>query len=287
MVSEILKKMNISGCENATVEQFKRSEDDSEYKVWKIDLNGKVYVLKKAKEYESEIYSSFFALDEIGAPKLISTVFVEGDCYILMEYIEGRDICHCDRKSLIKALDALIYLQNKYWSSTNKADTAFSFSKSLAHREARAQFLCDAELEGAYGHFLEAYKTLPRTFCHDDLLPFNIIVSEDKATIIDWEIAGILPYPTSFARLIAHTEESNDAFFYMSDEDKQFAINYYYENLVKQHGISYKDYRETLYLFIFYEYCEWIMLGNKYEDADMDMYSKYLKKAKEHLYKGV
>ena len=43
MVSEILKKINISGCENATVEQFKRSEDDSEYMYSKY--------LKKAKEH--------------------------------------------------------------------------------------------------------------------------------------------------------------------------------------------------------------------------------------------
>jgi hypothetical protein len=70
----------------------------------------------------------------------------------------------------------------------------------------------------------------------------------------------------------------------MKEDDKSFAIDYYFEKLVKHKGVSYEEYRRTLDLFILYEYCEWIMLGNKYEDADMDRFNSYLKKAKEHVY---
>ena len=109
-------------------------------------------------------------------------------------------------------------------------------------------------------------------------------MSRTTATIVDWEFAGVLPYLTSIARLLAHCEESEDAFFFMKDEDKAFAIDYYYENLVKNKGISYEKYRRDLDLFLFYEYCEWIMLGNKYPDsADMGRYKCYLEKARKIL----
>ena len=75
---------------------------------------------------------------------------------------------------------------------------------------------------------------------------------------IDWEYAGILPYPTSLARLIAHGEEDESAFFFMTQKDKDYAIDYYYEHLLKEKGIGYNAYRKTLDYFLLYEYCEWI-----------------------------
>jgi thiamine kinase-like enzyme len=175
-------------------------------------------------------------------------------------------------------------LQDEYWDVKDKSDTGYTFEKSLKGRIDRGAYLCDNELEAHYNKFLSAYQNIPRTLCHDDLLPFNILVSDDGATIIDWEYAGMLPYLTSIARLIAHCEESDDAFFYMKDEDKRFAIDYYYDNLIKQKGIAYENYRHDLDLFLFYEYCEWIMLGNKYPDsADMERYKSYLEKTKRHL----
>ena len=69
----------------------------------------------------------------------------------------------------------------------------------------------------------------------------------------------------------------------MRDEDKSFAIDYYYNNFIKHKGIAYADYIFAMDCFLLYEYCEWIMLGNKYEDADMERYHGYLKKAKAHL----
>ena len=114
-------------------------------------------------------------------------------------------------------------------------------------------------------------------------MPFNVIISDDRAVLIDWEIAGILPYPSPLVRFLAHSDESESGLFYLKDEDKAFAIDYYYENLIKSKGIDYKDYRRSIDLFLLYEYCEWIMLGNKYEDADRNLFDVYMKKAKAHL----
>ena len=138
-----------------------------------------------------------------------------------------------------------------------------------------------ALLEKAYEKFLCVYQTVPQALCHDDLLPFNVIVTAQKAVLIDWEVGGILPYPTSFARLIAHTQTDPSALFYMTQEDKNFAIDYYYDNLLKEKGISYDEWRRTLEFFLFYEYCEWVFVGNKYNVTDGEYYQKYLPIAKE------
>ena len=132
-------------------------------------------------------------------------------------------------------------------------------------------------------HRLRLYSLTPRTLCHDDLLPFNVLISSEKAVLIDWEYAGILPYPSSLARLIAHGEEDPAAFFCMTAVDKSFAIDYYFEHLIKSKDISYADYRRTLDYFLLYEYCEWIMLGIKYGDTSSERYQKYLAKALEHI----
>lgn len=115
------------------------------------------------------------------------------------------------------------------------------------------------------------------------MLPFNAIYNEENniTYIIDWEESGILPYLNSFARFISHFEEEDGAFFYMKEVDKTFAIDYYFEHLLKDKGITYSDYRNQLNLFMIYEFCEWIMLGNKYEDGDKVRFNKYKKKAHE------
>ena len=90
----------------------------------------------------------------------------------------------------------------------------------------------------------------------------------------------MLPYPTPFARLIAHTQEDEDALFYMSDADKAFAIDYYYDKLLKEKGVLYQEWLHTLEYFLFYEYCEWVFVGNKYQETDGEYYKKYLPIAK-------
>lgn len=277
---KILKQFNIGiSFDGAEITPFKSAEDGAEYEVWLVTSEKAKYVLKKAKNRELQVYSTFFSDNLSGVPRFYGSVCEDGTDYFLMEYVCGDDMRRCDRASLIKALDALISLQDKFWGYT--ADGFFS--DSLKNRINRGKYLGDALLERVYADFLVSFESVPKTLCHDDLLPFNVLVSEKGATIIDWETAGILPYPVSLARLIAHTEENEKAFFYMRDEDKAFAIDYYFENLVKQKGISYEEYRNTLYLFLLYEYCEWIMLGNKYPDADMERFNSYLAKAKEHI----
>ena len=282
-IRQVLQQMEIPVSLDADISPFINAEDGSAYGVWKVQSQGMTYVLKKAKGQEISIYTSFFNRELRGAPRFLGSTTFDGEAYFLMDYVPGEDLRRCNRKKLIGALDALICLQDFYWERRELPGVGIAFADSFVGRKNRKNYLNDKELEEAYDAFLAQYAALPRTLCHDDLLPFNVLVGEEKATIIDWEVGGILPYPTSLARLIAHTEDSADAFFFMTEEDKAFAIDYYYENLVKNKGISYGDYRKALDAFLLYEYCEWIMLGNKYPDGDKVRYCAYLEKAKAHI----
>lgn len=284
-ILEVLQCIRSDLATNVEISQMRSAEDDSPYDVWKIHSGQGDFVLKKAKGYELAVYKAFFNRQIPGVPRFLGSVSVGEDAYFLMEYIAGEDLRICTRQSLKVALDALIQVQAIYWENEALAGEGYGFEASLPGRNNRRNYLKDPLLEAFYDMFLEQYARMPRTLCHDDLLPFNILVADGKATIIDWEYGGILPYPVSLARLIAHCEDREGAFFYMTDADRMFAIDYYYENLIRQKGISYADYRYALDLCLLYEYCEWIMLGNRYPQADMERYRIYLEKAKNHIAK--
>ena len=53
----------------------------------------------------------------------------------------------------------------------------------------------------------------------------------------------------------------------------------------KEKGISYDEWLNTLEYFLFYEYCEWVFVGNKYNDTNGIYYKKYLPIAKKQAEK--
>lgn len=269
----------------AKITKLKNKEDNEPYQVWRIDVDNIKYILKEAKGREKEIYQSIHLKVKESIPILYQSITIEEKTYLLLEYIEGDDLCKCNRTKLKNALDALISLQQKTWESKEIAQFEYSFEESLVQRQTRGQYLNDILLEEAYKKFLRVFQSVPRTLCHDDLLPFNVISNNEKAVLIDWECGGILPYPTSFARLIAHTEDNKDALFYMTKSDKCYAIEYYYENLLMKNGITHNDWLNTLEYFLFYEYCEWVYVGNKYNVTDGEYFKKYLPIAKEQANK--
>ena len=282
-IREIIAKTGFG--EQAEVTAFKHEEDDSDYAVWKIEEGGVTRVLKKISKQELDVYDAFLASTKCGVPRFYKSIEYDGELFILMEYIEGHNLQKCDRESLTAVLDALTYLQNMYWEKRELQGIGYGFEVSLPERQKRGKYLNDAELERVYERFLRIYSDIPQTLCHDDLLPFNVLCAKERAVIIDWEYAGILPYPTSLARLLAHCEEEESAFFYMTQDDKDYAVDYYFEHLLKEKGIDYNAYRRTLDYFLLYEYCEWIMLGIKYNDTENERFQKYYAKAKEHIKK--
>ena len=274
-----LSQLGLEGVRGEDISAFTDEEDGAEYAVWRVKRAKGDFVLKREKANEIVTYRTFFNEKKPYAPAFFGDTELEGERYFLLEYVEGETLSLCTRGKLIKALDALIAMQDEFWQREEFYDKGMTLSRSAELIKNRGLYLEDERLEEAFALFVRVYSQTPLTLCHDDLLPFNLLVGE-RAVLFDWEEGGMLPYPQSFARLIAHTEEREGAFFYMKREDYDLAIEYYYENLVKKHGIAYRDYRRTLDCFLFYEYCEWVMLGNRYDARGDERYSRSLDLAK-------
>lgn len=268
--NEFIDKMGFEP-ESVKISPFINEEDGEEYEVWKIGTKEKIFVLKKEKGREGEVYKKYLSAFDEHVPKLYKIFEHDGTKYMLTDFFFGETLLRCSRDKIKSALDALIGIQNKFW---NVPEDEY-FEESFLSRKSRGDYLCDAETEKAYEKFLKRYSMIQKTFCHDDLLPFNVLSNGEKAVIIDWEYAGVIPYLSSFARLIAHVSSDENEFFFMEDSDREWAVEYYYSNFVEEKGIGYNDFADDLDLFLLYEYCEWVMIGNKYDDAKDDRFYYY------------
>lgn len=263
----------------AAVTRMAYEDGDGFYSAWKLEDEGGAYLLKEAGENELSVYRRLDSqIDAL--PRFFGATVYRGKTYILLEFVAGRNLMRCDRADLIRALDAMIALQDAFWDTNKRIGR--SVSRTLPRLRRRRTYLTEPELRSAYDQFLALYPALPRTLCHDDLLPFNLILSDGRTVFIDWEEAGVLPYPCMLARLLAHGSGHGETPFYMTAVDKAFAADYYYKRLLKSRGVPCDDYRRALALFTFYELTEWVYVYRKYHkkpDALYDYYYKELLKA--------
>ena len=258
------------------VDYFSYEETKGHYKnIYKIITSNKTYVLKKAKDDELDIYKNLNNSDN-HLPYLYGYYHYYKSDYILIEYVNGNNLMKMDKKSLTRVITAIIDIQKKYWSSS--LEFGLTKEELLKSRYNRLSYLPD-ELKETYEEYIECLKKTPVTFSHEDLLPFNILINNDRVCFIDLEVGGILPYPTMLARLIGHTKENKDAMFYLTKEDYDFAISYYFDNFIKEQGISYKEYIQTMNLFIFNELIEWIYVYRKNNYSPNNFYKEYYQKA--------
>lgn len=271
MVHDILQKMGFEP-EIRAVVPFLREEDGSPYQVWKIETAQGSYVLKKTSRTEKEVYEVFLPGCDY-APKLYGAWQDQGETWLLMEYIQGERMSHCTREKLKRTLDALISGQKQYWQDTTLAEVGYRYGEVFQSRCRRLAYL--GELSECYSAYLDEFAAVPRTLCSDDLLPFNVLVNGDRAVILDWADAGILPYPCGLARLLAFGMEEPDWIFQMTQADREFALDYYYENLIREKGISRNAYDRTMKLFFFKEYSEWICCAARSGDYGSLNYKKY------------
>lgn len=264
-INEILASANYPHAA-VSAAQLHREEDDSLYDVWRVETGQAALALKAVSLQEEAVYQAFFPHGAPGVPEVFGFAQSGEQRYLLMEFFPGKSLCQSSRERLTLALDALIGLQEQFWGNTELAGAGCTFEKKYADESRRLSYM--EELSGVYQAYLAASEVVPRTLCNDDLLPFNVLVSEtaQRAVILDWEYGGILPYPCALARLLAFGEEGSDFMFQMSRQDKEYAVRYYYDRLVRRMGIPWKEYIHTLKLFFFKEYSEWVYLGRKSGD---------------------
>lgn len=260
----------------ASIRQMAYEEGGGSYSAWRIGDEGGTYLLKAASANELAIYRRL-GNASAALPRFFGDASYYKKTYILLEYVEGRNLMRCERADLIRVLDAMIALQDAFWDTHKRIGR--SVSRTLPRLRRRRAYLPEPKLRAAYDAFLALYPTLPRTLCHDDLLPFNLIVGDGRAVFIDWEEAGILPYPAMLSRLLAHGTVHGETPFYMTDEDKAFALNYYYSHFIARKSVPRPDYDRAMDMFTFYELTEWVYVYRKFNKKPDALYEYYLTQA--------
>lgn len=258
-------------------EPFRAEEDGRPYQVWKLETDRGMLVLKKTTKKERAVYEAFFR-DGGPVPKVYAFAEVDGETWMLMELVFGESMSNCTRERLVLTLDVLIESQKRWWGEEALAHVGYGFQESWPNRRKRLEYLGD--LAPAYQAYLDVFESLPRTLCNDDLLPFNVLADERRAVILDWEYGGILPWPCAIARFLAFGEEAEDAMFHMTGENREFALTYYYEHLLREKGYARAEYDRIIDLFFLKEYTEWVYCAAVSGDYEMEYYKIYSKKAR-------
>lgn len=237
------------------------------------------FILKRAKDHEAEIYRTFLSPAKSYAPRLWASAERGGDTFLLLEYVEGENLQRATMRKLAAAVNSLRAMQDEYWGSS-PSSVGLSFETSFDSLKKRRQYLLSPLLEHHFDEFLSLYEALPKTLCHADLLPFNLIVcrNEERAVLLDWEAGGILPYPESLARLMAHGRTHGEL-FRMTPRQRACAAEMYYARFASRHGISHREFSRALSYFVFAETCEWVFLGNKHGRGDCPYYAPYFRAA--------
>lgn len=259
------------------VSQIPYEECDGFYSVWKItDARGSYLLKRTASETELAIYRKLRnRIDTL--PTFYGATEYRGKPYLLLEFVEGHNLMHATRNDLGRVLDAMIRMQDRFWGSRQRIGEPFSAAlQSCLNRKA---YLSETVLIDAFTRFEAMYRTLPRTLCHNDFLPFNVIVGTERTAFIDWEYGGILPYPAMLARFLAHTSEHGETPFFMTQQDRDFAIETYYDRLIHKKGISRADYLAAMNAFLFYESLEWVYVYRKYNKPPDTLYDFALRQS--------
>ena len=87
---EILTQMGFGKPDK--MEVFKRAEDNSDYNVWKVEVDNTVYVLKKTNDLEISVYETFLKQAEYGAPHFYKRLNYLDESYILFNIL-GEMTC--------------------------------------------------------------------------------------------------------------------------------------------------------------------------------------------------
>ena len=67
----------------------------------------------------------------------------------------------------------------------------------------------------------------------------------------------------------------------MDNDDKEYIIQYYYDNFIFYKNISLEKYKYVVKCFLYYEFTEWIYVYHKYGISNKERYEYYYNKCLE------
>lgn len=261
-LSAVTEQLGIPDPGNAV--RFIDSRLNKVYDVYLLD--GKTILKKCGKNCrDKKKYDNYFAGLDFAVPKILSSVIVGEDVYILMEYAGGNDARNCSSEEASRIGKELARIQSHYLVPGGHSEAA-----DFYFREYVADFCSKVKeyFEGFHSAFQVVEKRFfeaPHSLIHDDLLPINIILGKQTPWIIDWATAGIFPYFLDLARFAFVTDGQGE--FYISHESGMAFLDAYYEEMRKNSNFT--TGKEQFYLdAAISAFCQYSMFLYYEEDAE-------------------
>ena len=205
-------------------------DEEKGYNTYKLVTPNGAFVCKKYAypEDREDEEKQYALLSGLPVPKALCW----GDDCMLMEFAEGDDLKSASEDGVRAFAKSLTAVMNAFPMGRCYDDKRYlRYMKRLERRA-----LClDEEpvLKRAFGVFFERQKEIPITLSNGDLLPINVLYDGVKATIIDWEFGGFMPYALDIARFIAHSRPNGEVTsFKMTDELKRLFLDLVYDGLI-------------------------------------------------------
>ena len=197
-------KVNSIIGENYCEKRFHSQEYDRDYHVFLLSSDSKALVLKKTDSiHEVNAYKMLMANKDTHTPS-IYFIEKENDFYwIAQAYLES-----CQVGWHKEHIEDLVVRLGKIHAFYNQANDAFNAFKKWQNPSKESLItLLDADLNMDHLNIIfKSYDILNKsykTFIHGDMIPLNMIVTEEGVKIIDWEHSCIGPYILDLGRLLA------------------------------------------------------------------------------------
>ncbi len=208
-----------------TVRRFVDTRLDKIYDVFLLNDDT---VLKKS-DRDREKYERYFAGHDFSIPLVVSSFQHGDDCWVSMPLINGSDARDCSPEEAGLVGGELAKIQSYYLGTGLNPDGCRSYfeRKFLRYWEKSRKYFpgYDSVFETVRARFFSA----PRTLVHDDFLPINALLDGEKAWLIDWTYADILPYFLDLGRFSFVSYEEGKP--YIPEESAKAFLDTYYEEM--------------------------------------------------------
>ncbi|MGY3751070.1 aminoglycoside phosphotransferase family protein [Vagococcus acidifermentans] len=216
-----MDKHTIESLANQTIKTFSPITDSRLEKTYNVFLlvttENKKFILKKITRNEYSLnrilqkHNQFRIMPAIRQTAKDS----EGNWWMTTDYVAGDNLSILNPAAAELLGEALAELVSYFWSNPQPLkNISPSIDDQIAAKE---RFLCKIEkntvMHEAYLTYIQRFVDSPKSLCHDDLLPINVLYDNkhNNVKIIDWEHGRLSSYISDTARF---------ATFYNKDRDK-------------------------------------------------------------------
>ncbi len=227
-IKSILEKCSIKNTEK--VWRFVDTKLDKVYDVYFLE-ESKIILKKCGKGRDIIKYDKYFAGKDFNIPKIFNRFEADDKKYVTMEYIDGTDARNCSMEQAELIGKELGRIQNFYLTAGGHNERTDNYFKKEIYDNFEKVKEYAPYLKDIFPYVENRFFNAPQTLIHDDLLPINVFLAENKPYIIDWEYCDILPYFLDLGRFAYVFNEKGELFVQKPSSDR--FLDKYYDEMCK------------------------------------------------------